>query len=69
MTEPLTKEEFCRRFVDCMIRRAGFEHFDDGMSVREYAEMAAPAYWDEPQQREEGPEDCAAADMDYWGEE
>lgn len=69
MTDPdtLTKEEFCRRFVEYMVRRGG-ETFDDGSSIREYAEEIAPTYWDDPGQRSDGPEECADADMDYWGE-
>lgn len=65
----MNKEEFCRRFVDCMCRNAGVETFQDGVTVREYAEMTAPTYWDDPRQRAEGPEECAGADMSYWGEE
>lgn len=67
MAPEITKEEFIRRFVDCMVRRAG-DTFDDGSSIREYAEQAAPAYWDDPDQRAEGPEDCAESDISYWGE-
>ena len=65
----MTKEEFCARFVAHMTEKAGFTHFDDGESVAEYAAMIAPSYWEEPYQREEGPEACAEVDMDYWGEE
>jgi hypothetical protein len=64
----MTKEEFCLRFVKRMIEVGG-EKFDDGTSIREYAEDVAPTYWDEPFQREEGPEECADADMSYWGED
>lgn len=66
-TVEITKEEFCRRFKVEMLRCAG-EKFDDGSSIAEYADMTAPAYWDEPEQRAEGPEECASADMDCWGD-
>ena len=65
----ITKDEFCRRFVKHMIDRAGFDHFDDGDLVLDYAEAAAPTYWETGWQREMGPEECADADMSYWGEE
>lgn len=66
-SEPMTKEEFCRRFVDYMVGRAG-EKFSDGESIREYAESVAEASWEDPDQRAEGPEESAGADMSYWGE-
>lgn len=34
---------------------------------RDY-KATAPTYWDDLHQRAEGPEECAAADMSYWGE-
>lgn len=64
----MDKEEFCQRFVECMVYSAG-ETFDDGESIREYAEEAAPTYWDNIDQRSDGPEECACADMSYWGED
>lgn len=67
--EELSKEEWCKRFVTRMIDRAGFDHFDDGELVLDYAWATAPTYWDEEDQREDGPEACADADMSYWGEE
>lgn len=69
MTDPdtPTKEEFCRRFVERMVRLGG-ETFADGDSIREYAEDTAVTYWDDPRQRSEGPEACAEADMEYWEE-
>lgn len=65
----LRKSEFCKRFVDRMVKRAGFTHFDDGLSVEEYAKDTAPTYFSDPDQRADGPEECADADMSYWGEE
>ena len=65
---PLTKEEFCARFKARMIERAG-ETFEDGTSIAEYADTTGPTYWDDPHEREDGPEDCADADMSYWSED
>jgi hypothetical protein len=31
--------------------------------------MAAPSYFDDPMMRDEGPEECADADISYWGDE
>jgi hypothetical protein len=68
MSDPeITKEEFCARFKAHMLAMAG-EKFDDGASIAEYADETATAYWDEPDQRAEGPEECASADISYWGE-
>lgn len=63
----MDKEEFCRRFKAHMLKVAG-ETFDDGTSIAEYADDLAQTYWDEPSQRADGPEECAAADISYWGE-
>ena len=38
--------------------------FDDGES----ADDTAPTYWETDWQRKLGPEECADADMSYWGE-
>ena len=40
----MERDEFCARFNARMIARAG-ETFDDGGSIAEYADMAAPSYW------------------------
>lgn len=63
MVEPKTidRAEFIARFKAEMLRVGG-ETFD------EYADETAPTYWDDPGQREEGPEECALADIGYWGE-
>lgn len=63
----IEKEEFCRRFTARMIARMG-KTFDDGDSIEEYADQAAPTYWEDVSTREEGPEDCADSDISYWGE-
>ena len=39
--------------------------YEDG-DTREYAEMVAPTYFEEPDQRAEGPEECARNDFAYW---
>jgi hypothetical protein len=67
--ETVSKEEFCERFKARMLLLAGQPEFDDGGSIAEYADMAALTYWDDPDQRREGPEECAAADVSYWGDE
>lgn len=68
-TQPdsMTKDEFCARFKARMIARAG-EAFDDGESIADYADDTAPTYWETDWQRKLGPEECADADMSYWGE-
>lgn len=67
MSEPITQEEFCARFKARMLDRAG-PAFDDGDSIADYADMTAPTYFEDEMQRADGPEDCADADMSYWGE-
>jgi hypothetical protein len=64
----ITKEDFCARFKARMLTIAG-PTFADGESIAEYADQAGPTYWDDPHQREDGPEECADADMSYWGED
>jgi hypothetical protein len=62
-------DEFCRRFKARMIERAG-ETFDDGSSIADYADEIAPSYFEEERgPMTETPEDCADADMSYWGED
>ena len=64
----MERDEFVARFKAEMLRCAG-ETFDDGSSIAEYADETGPTYWDDPAQRAEGPEECARADMSYWGED
>lgn len=64
----MTQEEFVAAFKAYMLKHAG-PTFPDGSSIAEYADETGPSYWEEPHQREEGPEACASADMSYWGEE
>ncbi len=61
----ISRDEFIRRFVDRMIAIAG-EKDGEGNSVREYAEMTAPTYWEDLGQRADGPEECAEVDLSYW---
>lgn len=68
MSDELTREEWCKRFVTHMIDRAGADHFDDGELILDYANEVAPTYFETLWQRSEGPEACADADMSYWGE-
>lgn len=66
MEPEITREQFCERFKARMIARTG-ETFDDGSSIAEYAAEAAPSYWeDDGWLRDQGPEECADADMSYW---
>jgi len=64
----MTQQEWIKRFVTRMIDCAGFDHFDDGELVLDYAEATAPTYFETDWQRDMGPEACADADMSYWGE-
>jgi hypothetical protein len=65
MSEELTNDEFCARFVARMMKALPiFAGTED--ELREYAEETAPTYWDEPGQRKYGPEACAEADISYW---
>lgn len=61
----MTEDEFCTRFAAEMMKAEGF--FDGTREeLAAYAAEVAPTYWSEPDQREEGPEDCARADISYW---
>ena len=66
--QPLTKDEFVRRFVVHVLAEVGFSRFGDGTSVEAYALATAPSYYADPDQRADGPEACADSDMSYWGE-
>ena len=66
MSDPITRDEFIARFKARMLGYA--TKFDDGSSVAEYADEIARTYWADPDQRAEGPEECADADVSYWGE-
>lgn len=64
MSEQLTEAEFIERFVARMLSYGAT--FADGSSIEEYAREIAPTYWAHVDQREDGPEECAEADMDCW---
>ncbi len=66
MTE-ITKEQFCERFVAEMMSAAPVY---DGTpeELRAYAAEIAPTYWEDTDQREDGPETCAQSDISYWEE-
>jgi hypothetical protein len=60
------RQQWINRFVSHMCANAGFEFFDDGGSVADYAAGIAQSYYEDAWRREDGPEDCAESDMDYW---
>ena len=59
----MTKEEFVARFSTRLEELAGPITSE---ADRTYATQAAEAAWDEPSEREEGPEACAETDYSYW---
>lgn len=62
----MSKDEFCQRFISRMVELVG-ENFEDGSSIRGYAEQAAPTYWeDQHQNHGDSPEECAENDVSYW---
>jgi hypothetical protein len=69
-TDAITKDEFCDRFVKRQVGAAQrFLQREDGEdieAVRQHAEETARSYWDDEEQREDGPEECADTDMSYW---
>lgn len=67
--EELSLDVFTGRFRARMLERAHPRtHFDDGESIAEYADDTAVTYWEIAENRADGPEACADADMSYWGE-
>jgi hypothetical protein len=67
-TAGLSCEEFCARFKARMLAVAGpaWSAEADGQSLEDYADQTAPTYYDDPDMRDDGPEDCADCDMSYW---
>ena len=65
MSDPITRADFIERFVKRMVAATG-PTFDDGSSIEDYARDTAGSYFDDPDQRADGPEACAEADMSYW---
>lgn len=60
----MTREEFCARFKARLVERFDSYVFSDGESIEAYADHVGASYWEELDQREEGPEDCADADYE-----
>lgn len=67
--EILTEAQFIDRFVAHCLAHCGGTHFDDGTPIADYAREVAAICWKDPTSRADGPEACAEADMDYWGEQ
>jgi len=65
MVPTLTRDDFCRIFVDEMVRLVG-EVDKNGDSVRAYAKDVAPSYYSDKSISDEGPEACVMADLDCW---
>ncbi|MCC4295806.1 hypothetical protein [Brevundimonas aurantiaca] len=64
MTE-LSREDFEARFVAEMMTYASvYDGYEN--ELRDYAVSIASSYYDEPDQRADGPEECARADVGYW---
>lgn len=64
-TVSILRDEFCARFKARLLAKVGPKDAE-GADVAEYADMTAPTYWEQADQREEGPEACADADLSYW---
>ena len=66
-TTPLTEAEFCARFVTEMMTAAS-QYDGTDAELRAYAEETAPTYFEDKDQRADGPEECARSDISYWEE-
>lgn len=66
-TTALTKDEFCARFITEMMTAAS-QYDGTEAELRAYAEEAAPTYFEDEDQRADGPEECARSDISYWEE-
>jgi hypothetical protein len=64
----MDKAEFCARFKASMTRMAPFEAFEDGYPVSDYADDIASSYFTGQHQDGASPEECAQADISYWGD-
>ena len=62
-TAEITREQFIDRFK-IRLRDILGESYDF-----KYVDEIAPTYWNDPDQRAEGPEECAEAEASEWGEE
>lgn len=62
----MEKDEFITRFkaeLKRLLPPGAYEGED------KYVDDIAPTYWDDPDQRADGPEDCAEAEASEWGHE
>jgi hypothetical protein len=63
----MTKQDFVARFVAEMMTAAPiYDGTED--ELRAYALEAAPTYYEDEDQRADGPEACAQSDIGYWEE-
>jgi len=67
MARDISRDEFCTRFSARLVSTVG-ETFGDGTSIREYANDAAPGYFDDDDLEDQSPEECADIDVSYWEE-
>lgn len=59
----MDRDEFLRRFKTRLRDILG-ENYD-----AKYIDEIAPSYWNDPDQRAEGPEQCAEYEASEWGDE
>lgn len=62
----MNREEFIDRFKDELKRWIGPAAYSDNES---YIDEIAPTYWDDPEQRADGPEECAESEALEWTSE
>lgn len=60
----MDKDQFIIRFK-AELRRL----LPEGAYDAEYVDQIAPTYWDDPDYRADGPEECAESEASEWGEE
>lgn len=58
--------EFCTRFVAEIMRATARRKDEPRTYFEQYAQEVAPTYFEDKDQRAEGPERCAQSDMSYW---
>jgi hypothetical protein len=62
----MEKDEFIARFKAALKRELPPGAYE---GAEDYVNEIAPTYWDDPQQRAEGPEECAEAEASEWTDE
>lgn len=62
----MEKDEFVSRFKTELKRLLPSGAYEDG---EKYIDEIAPTYWDDEDQRAEGPEECAEAEASEWTDE